>query len=134
MSLESEAKLNLAFWLLFVVVSILTIYGYVIGLFQTDILLGFLVIIVGVGKLTTEHVTERNIRDYRKAMENLNYMTKGIEQTFTFAARNRDKMEYRLFQLDKKRVELDRKIDRIHRELAKKIIEIENKISELKKR
>jgi len=126
---------NKIFWLLFAVVSswlIVSILTSSIS-FELFALLGFLVIVVGAGKLSDE-LTDMKIIGYQEDIyKKLTSISQQLEKTFDLASRHKSRTEYRVHKLEKRRIDTDIKLEKRYRELVSKIIEIENKVNKLSK-
>jgi len=126
------------FWLFFIIIGIFVIGGIFINLFFIDILLGLILIVIGVQRLDEEYHKKSLESERRKTKETMDYMAQWLDASHDYIKLVKNRHEHRIFNLDKKRADLDSKIDiqdnRIemnHRDIVRKIIEIENRLNEL---
>ena len=119
------------FWLFFIILGIFVIGGIFLNLFLIDILLGLVMIIIGIHRLETEHHKRIMEKEQGKINETINYMAQWLDANHDYVKNMRSKHDNRIFGLDRKRAELDKRIEMNHRDLVRKIIEIENKLNEI---
>ena len=123
------------FWLFFILMCLAIAAGGVMGLISLEffVVLGIFMVIMGAGKLASE-ITHRKVMNYQDDIyKKLHQMTQHLEKTFELASMNKEKTEFRIGKMHQSRKEMDKKIDRNYRELAKKIIDTENRINKLYK-
>jgi DNA anti-recombination protein RmuC len=119
------------FWLLFVIAGGFVITGSFIRLIFLDILLGLILIAIGVLKLN-EDITKRNLgRRHNNINESINYLTNQLGTSTTLTRALRERYDHRFLHLDKKRAEIEGRIEGNYRELAKKIMNVENRVNEI---
>lgn len=120
-----------AFWLLFVIAGGFVIAGSFIRLIFLDILLGLILIAIGVLKLN-EDITRKGLRRrHNNINESIDYLTNQIGTSTNMTRMLRERHDHRFLHLDKKRAEIEDKIEDNYRDLAKKIIHVENKLNEI---
>jgi len=128
--LKHQSKI---FWVLFILLGILLISGSLGSVFYLDILLGFLVVIIGIEKLREEIYSHVNEREKKTVYESINYINNWMESTQDLTNLMKDKYNNRLFSLNNRQNELNRNLELKYRELVRKIIEVENKLNETNK-
>ena len=124
---------NQAFWLLFIAIGILVISGSILAVPLLDLALGLLLIALGLHKIY-EEVRHKSQEEERKTL--LKYLDKINTWLSSSHAHNKKlaaKADYRVHNLDRKQSNLERKIDKSYRELARKIIELENELNRISK-
>ncbi|MBI4176727.1 MAG: hypothetical protein HY518_05965, partial [Candidatus Aenigmarchaeota archaeon] len=117
---------NRLFWALFVVAGIAIAVSTLTASFLADVLLGVLIVAIGVQKIGEELHSKGMAARYRKVQENLESMTGTLENSHYFAKQTRDKHESRFHSMESKRIELAKKIDSNYRDLAGRMIALEN--------
>jgi len=122
---------NRIFWALFIILGVFVIGGIFINLFFIDIILGILMIIIGLQRIEDEHYKEKLEKERRKTNDALNYMAQWLDASHDYITRTKNKHENRLFNLDRKKASLDSRMEMNHRDVVKKIIELENRFNEL---
>lgn len=128
---------NKFFWLLFMLAGIAFISGLVWSIalvFYFQVLLGALIITAGVHRLG-EELSSRGMRRVQSRIDRdideiIQWMTKSHDYTVGFKNRH----ENRFMRLDKKRADLEGRFDSHTDGVAKKMIEVENKVNKTLKR
>jgi len=123
------------FWLLFAAIALSLVAGTMIAAVQFEffVILGLITVIIGAGKLSEELTNMKVVGHQDDIYKKLNSISHQLEKTFNLASRHKNKTEYRVQKLDKRRIDVDIKLEKRYRELASKIIEIENKVNKLSK-
>jgi len=128
---------NKFFWLIFLAAGITFIAGLVWSItlvFYFQVLLGALIITAGVHRLG-EELNSRSLKRVQARIDRdideiIQWMTKSHDYTLSFKNRH----ENRLMRLDKKRADLENRFDSHSDGMAKKMIEVENKVNRTLKR
>jgi O-6-methylguanine DNA methyltransferase len=123
------------FWYAFVCMSAALIIGALASLvpFEFFIAFGFLMIIIGSGKLA-EEISKYNMISYQNdTYKKMHQISQNLEKTFDLANMSRDKNEFRIQKLHESRKETEREFEKSYRDLARKVIEVENKMSMVSK-
>ena len=123
------------FWVLFAAMSLSLLAGIMSAAisFEFFVVLLLIIVIIGAGKLS-EELTNIKIIDYQDDIyKKLNSISQQLEQTFDLASKHKRSTDYRVQKLDKRRIDVDIKLEKRYRELVSKIIEIENRINKLSK-
>ena len=109
---------NKIFWAMFVIIGIgfvfLAFFGNMLFL---DLLLGFAIITMGLHKLGEEYSVKHIKTDQLHVAENMENISKLIQDSHK--------------QLNDKEINMEKKLERNYRNLARKIIEVENRINEV---
>ncbi len=123
------------FWIVFVVMGLVVVAGYAIDLisFEFFIVLGLFIVIIGAGKLA-EEISKHKLMNYQDDLyKKIHQISNHLERTFNLANSYKNKTEFRLYKLDQRRKEVEIKIEKSYRDLARKIIELENKTRRISK-
>lgn len=123
------------FWIFFLLMAITIVAGGIAGFvsFEFVVLLGIFVVIIGAGKLA-EEISKRKLLNYQNDIyQKMHQISQHLEKTFSLASMNKEKTEFRIQKLDQKRKDVEMKFNKNHRELARKIIELENRVNKLAK-
>jgi hypothetical protein len=121
------------FWTFFILMGIAVAIGGVTGLvsFEFFVMLGIFMVIMGAGKLAAE-ISNRRIINYQDDLYGkMHQLSQHLEKTFELASMNKDKTEFRIGKLHQSRKEIEKKVDKNYRELARKIIDVENKLNKM---
>ena len=85
---------------------------------------------VGAAKLA-EEITDRHMQRKHAIMsESINYLTRQIDSTSNTAVQAKDVSDSRFFKIDRKLSEIDQSIEDDYDSLAKKMVSLENRISD----
>ena len=122
-------KWDRAFWIMFVLLELAVIAASIWYYTPIAVILGFAVIGAGFAKLG-DHVFHRNIdseiRDHKDTMEKIK---KWLDSQHELTRAIKTVHERRFQSLDKKGADFDEKLEKSYRELAGKIIDLENKMN-----
>lgn len=123
------------FWIMFAVVALSMVAGSAMAAvrFEFFVILGLITVIIGAGKLSEELTNNRVIEYQDDIYKKMSSVSQQLEKTFDLASKHKNRTEYRVQKLDKRRIDTDIKLEKRYRELASKIIEIENKVNKLSK-
>lgn len=121
------------FWIVFIIIWVLLMVGISQRIIIFDLLLGLIIIILGLAKLSDDLRKKEFIDITTKTSKNLEQINDYLTTHYDFNKKINDKHNYRFFQLNKKRLKTEKKIEKNYRELAKKILDLENKLNDIKK-
>ncbi len=121
------------FWIVFILIGIVSIFTSLTGILSPDLLVGLVIIVIGVEKLAIDFIYVKVKENQKRLNEGVYNVSRGIEQTYELTSRSKDRSEFRILQLDRKRIESEKRMEDRYRELAKKIIELENKLNDISK-
>lgn len=125
-------KLNLAFWLLFIVIGFAVMVAAMLSASYLGILLAIAVVMIGIGKLEQDFIKKKLEREQKNINDELFQISQGLEHSYTTSSKIKDRIDYRIYHLDKKRADIERKMELNYRNMAAKIINLENKIADHK--
>jgi len=126
-------QLNRIFWAIFTLIGILLIAGFFVKLLYVDLLLGFLVIAVGVVKLSEELSSNEMKGRHSDINESIRYLTHMVDDANRSMERLKEKSDHRFHHFDGKRAEIEQQIEDNYDSLAKKIVQQENKLNDVTK-
>jgi O-6-methylguanine DNA methyltransferase len=121
------------FWIFFLLmcVTIIAVGFARIITFEFVVLFGVFMIIIGAGKLASE-ISHRKLVNYQNDIyQKMHQMSQHLEKTFNLANMNKDRNEFRVIKLHESSKETKKTIDRNYRDLARKIIDVENKLNKV---
>ena len=131
-SMLSWHNWNKVFWGLFLVIGIILIAGAVAGkLSLVEILVAFVVIAIGAEKLGEEISDKKLQEEQNKINRDILFISRWLENNNAFTRQMKDTHEKRILKLDNKRAEIEGKHETSYRDLARKILEMENKANEV---
>ncbi len=122
---------NRIFWAFFIFIGVVIILGTLAGVAYMELLLGLIIIILGIQKLGEEIHSSDIRKGQEKISRNMDYLTHWSNSTYDYIKNMKQRHEYRLYHLDKKRAEMEQRMESGYRDFAKKLFEMENKINEL---
>jgi len=129
----TRARLDLAFWTFFMFAGAILIAGFVTSTIFADLLLSAAVIAIGFHGLLEEHTHRETRKSFRKMDNSLQQLGEWIEKSHLFAKSAREKHELRMHHLDTKRAQAEQRLEKKNRELSRKIVDLENRVSSLRK-
>lgn len=133
MSLLSRARLGLAFWAFYVLAAAVLISGLITSVIIADLLLASIVIAVGFHGLLEEHASRESRRAFRRLEASFQQLGETIEKSHLFLRSVNERYELRLHNLDARRSQAEQRLDKRSRELSRKIVDLENRVSSLRK-
>lgn len=123
---------NKFFWILFIMMGVILIIGAALGVLTlVEVLIAFIVIAIGAEKLGEEISDKRLQEEQGKINRDLLFISRWLEDNNVFTRQLKDRHESRLFNLDNKRAEIEKRQELGYRELARKILELENRMNEV---
>jgi hypothetical protein len=124
---------NRAFWILFIITAALVVAAMIVRILYLDIMLGFLVVSIGIIKLSEEFSSREITHSHDDIRDNIRYLSHQVDASHLFSRRVKEKHEHRFLKLDNKRNDIDEKIENNYDSLAKKIIQNENRLNDVTK-
>ena len=124
---------NKAFWLLFILMGALVVAGLIVRVLYLDIVLGIFVIAIGVLKLGEEISSKEIIDRHGDINDNIRYLSHQVDAGNLFARRVKERHEHRFLKLDNRRTDIENIIDEKYDSVAKKVIQLENKLNDITK-
>jgi hypothetical protein len=122
------------FWLLFIIIGAIITTGTLGNLFIFDIILGVAVIIIGVQKLAEEIRSKRLASEQEKISSNAASIFQWLNSSHAYTKKIKTRTDNRFYHMDNKRIKAEKRADEIENDidiLAKKMIELENKLNEI---
>lgn len=119
------------FWIFFLILGILFTVASFIRFIYLDIFLGVLIMAMGLEKLSEELIRKRHSEHEKRYAEQLREMKEQIDQSIRKAQSIYEKSDLRFHNAESKRSEIEQKIEDNYDSLAKKIIQLENKMNEI---
>jgi hypothetical protein len=129
----TRARLDLAFWVFFMLGAAILISGLIASVIIADLLLAVIVIAIGFHGLLEEHTARENRRAFKRLDISFQQLGETIEKSHLFLRSMNERYELRLHNLDARRSQSEQKLEKRSRELSRKIIDLENRVSSLRK-
>jgi Fic family protein len=133
MSLLTRARLGLAFWTFYVLAAAVLISGLIASVIIADLLLASIVIAIGFHGLLEEHTARERRRAFRSLETSFQQLGETIEKSHLFLRSVNERYELRLHNLDARRSQAEQRLEKRSRELSRKIVDLENRVSSLRK-
>ncbi len=129
----TRRRLDIAFWLFYMAAGAILISGFIMSSIFADLLLSAVVITIGFHGLLEEFTARENRKAFRRLDGSLQQLTEWIEKSHLFAKSAKEKHDLRLYHLDARRAQAEQKLEKRNRELSRKIIDLENRITSIRK-
>jgi len=133
MSLLTRARLGLAFWAFYVLAAATLIAGLIAGVIIIDLLLAAMVIAIGFHGLLEEHSARDGRKAFRRLETSFQQLGETIEKSHLFLRSVNERYELRLHNLDSRHSQAEQKLEKRNRDLSRKIVDLENRVSSLRK-
>lgn len=133
MSRLTRARLDLAFWVFFILAAATLISGLITSMIFADLLLSAIVIAVGFHGLLEEHTHRENRKAFKRLDFSLQQLGEWLEKSHLFTKSAYEKHELRLHHLDTRRSQAEQKLEKKAKDLSIRLIYLENKVNSLKK-
>ncbi|MBN2330854.1 MAG: hypothetical protein JXC85_03495 [Candidatus Aenigmarchaeota archaeon] len=118
-----------AFWLFFVLLEAAIIIGNLFFYSLIGVIMGFIVIVAGFAKVG-DHVFHKSVRsELLENKETMKKMANWLNRQYELTQGLKNIHDSRIHKLDGKRTDLEEQVERKYRELAGKIIDLENRLS-----
>lgn len=124
---------NKTFWALFVVIGLFIIVSSVVNIFFVDVLLGLAVIVIGVHKLAEESKSREIEINQGKMAGKINQILDWLDHNHKYTKNLGAKTDFRLDKFHKSKQDSEERHEKLYDDLAKKIIHIENRMTDLSK-
>ena len=124
---------DVMFWVLFILIGVLVISSATLAIPLLDLALGLVLVTLGFHKIYEEIRHDGQEMDKRNVMRRLDDINSWLGKSHMHGRKANEKHTYRLNKLDEKRAALDKKIEKNYRDLARKIIELENEVNRMKR-
>lgn len=123
------------FWVLFLLMGISVVAGLAASLvtFEFFLVLGFFMVIIGAGKLADEISGQKLVNHQDDIYKKLQQFAQHLETTFNLVDSQKTRTEFRMHKMGLKASEIERNAERNYRDIVRKVIEVENKMSRLSK-
>lgn len=122
-------KWDKTFWMLFVLLEAAIVLGNVWYFSPVGVILGFVLIAVALARFGDYLLHKKNSATLTKNISSIERMKSWLNNQYQLTQGIKDLHDYRFHSMEKKKIVLDDKIDRHYRELAGKIIDVENKLN-----
>lgn len=123
---------NKIFWGMFIVIGIgfvfLALYGSLLFL---DLLLGFAIITMGLHKLGEEYSVKTFKKDQVQLSESMGDISKWMQDSNKYLNELKELQAYNIKTLGTREQDIESQMEKNYRNLARKIIELENRLNEI---
>jgi len=117
------------FWALFALIEV-AIVAFIIFFYSIPVvMLGFAVIAVGFAKVGEYVFHKKTAHEMREHRETVRKVTNWMNRQYELTQSIKDIYEHRFHHTERKRSELEESLDKRYRELAGKIIDVENRLN-----
>jgi len=123
--------LDKIFWAIFIIVGIAIALSTSISIPILDVLLGLAVVLIGVQKLVEDYRNKEVSEEQKRMKESLDSISKWVRESNDFAGTIKTATESQFSDFSKAHDVISQKIEMNYRELARKILEIENRLNEI---
>jgi hypothetical protein len=117
------------FWLMFVILEAAIVIGNAWNYTPMGVILGFLVLAVGFARFGDYMVHKEREAAMKKHNSAIERMKSWLNNQYQLTQGIKELHEYRLHNMEKRKIDLDEKIESNYRELARKIMEIETRLN-----
>lgn len=120
------------FWVFFTLlgISALMLYAQVL---YADVVVVIMIIALGISKLGEEMVSKSLMRQQREIGSHLEHVSQWLESNYDFIRDMNERHEEKMYSLDSTAARSEVKLEKSYRQLAGKIIELENRLNRLAK-
>jgi hypothetical protein len=129
----TRARLDFAFWIFFMLGAAILISGLIASVIIADLLLAVIVIAMGFHGLLEEYTARENKRAFKRLEISFQQLGETIEKSHLFMRSMNERYELRLHNLDTKRGQTEQRLEKKAKDIAIRVIYLENKVNSLKK-
>ncbi|MFH1364164.1 MAG: hypothetical protein ABIH52_00750 [Candidatus Aenigmatarchaeota archaeon] len=123
--------LDITFWALFIVIGAAVITSSLINTIIVDILLGLVIIILGVHKLSQEFTAKKITESQEQSQKKINHILEWLDKNYKYTKNMSERNDIRFDKIHQKNKETGDSVETKYRELAKRMFELENILKEL---
>lgn len=127
MELPYIANKSLLFWIIFAGAGILVFVRFPFG----EIVIGIMVIAVGIYTLGRELEEQRQVEERAQLKDTLIQIQDWLQSEHAYVKNLESKYENRFFQTNKKRISIEKKLEKQQRDVIKKILDLDNRLMEV---
>lgn len=117
------------FWVLFVMLEAAIVIGNVWNYTPMGAIIGFLVLAIGFARFGDYMVHKEREEAMKKHNSAIEKMKAWLNNQYQLTQGIKELHDYRLHNMEKRKIDLDEKIEKNYRELAGKIMDIENRVN-----
>lgn len=122
-------KYDKIFWVLFVILEAAIVIGNAWNYTPMGVLIGFLVLAIGFARFGDYMVHKEREEAMKKHNGAIERMKTWLNNQYQLTQGIKELHDYRLHNMEKRKIDLDEKIEKNYRELAGKIMDIENRVN-----
>jgi len=121
------------FWFLFTIASLVFIAEVITSTITMDIMIGFVLILLGLNALGEEMRAGRIRKEQEKQKRHINEILQWADKSYDYMRGFKERHENRLFRLDSRLSDTEARIERNTNMLIRKMIDLENSLNTLLK-
>ncbi len=125
--------LNKAFWITFAATAFASLGTAAGDFFLFGIFMAIFTVLIGLAKLDHDVAKKELHKSFNRIENELHEIMKNFEKGIYYTSKTSDKIEKRIYRIDAKRAELDRKTEKLFRDAVRKIVELENNLNKIRK-
>ena len=124
---------NHIFWAVFVAAAIVSIIIALGDLFFFGVIFCLFVILAGIAKLEQDKNNKEIIDSFDTIDDEMSTLSRNFEKSHLYTRDTRDQTDSRIQKFESKRIETEKQIEKMYRDVVKKIIQIENSLNKMNK-
>lgn len=117
------------FWMLFVLLEVAIILGNVWLFTPVGVIVGFVLMAIALARFGDYLLHKENKHKMNKNEETVERMKGWLNNQYQLTQGIKDLHDYRFHKIERKKIEIDEKIDKNYRDIAGKIIDLENRLN-----
>jgi hypothetical protein len=122
-------KWDKTFWMLFVLLEVAIVLGNVWFFTPVAVIVGFVLIAIALARFGDYLLHKKNAGIMERNTDSIDRMKNWLNNQYQLTQGIKDLHDYRFHRMEKKKIDLDEKLDRHYRDLAGKIIDVENRLN-----
>jgi hypothetical protein len=122
-------KYDKIFWVLFVILEAAVVIGNAWNYTPMGVIIGFLVLAIGFARFGDYMVHKEREEAMKKHNSAIERMKVWLTNQYQLTQGIKELHDYRLHNMEKRKIDMDEKIEKNYRELAGKIMDIENRVN-----
>ncbi|MBN1896879.1 MAG: hypothetical protein JW789_04115 [Candidatus Aenigmarchaeota archaeon] len=122
-------KWDKTFWMMFVLLETVIIAGNIWFFTPVGVIVGFVLIAIALARFGDYLLHKENKHRIKKSEDSVEKMKGWLNNQYQLTQGIKDLHDYRFHKMEKKKIILDEKIDRNYRDIAGKLIDLENRLN-----
>jgi len=124
---------NKVFWTVFMIAAVVSIFIALGDPFFFGVIFCLFVILAGIAKLEQDKNNKEIIESFDTIDDEMSTLSRNFEKSHLYTRDTRAQADSKIQKFETKRIETEKKVETMYRDIVKKIIQIENTLNKMNK-